>query len=206
MSISMRRGRTGRASGPAFAVLASFAAALAAAPAFAGGLINYEVGTADVGLASAGYGARAQDASTVFTNPAGMTRLEGQQFLMSGQVLRSNTEFSIGAGTSSALGGGSGGRAIGSDGWFLGGGGFYSRSVTPDLKVGLADRYEFRHCEGVVSNYRVVEDSLSRALRDHRRSGSGRPSGSTSARKRATRTPRRCPPARRSRALPPGRR
>ena len=32
-----------------------------------------------VGLAAAGYAARAQDASTVFTNPAGMTRLEGTQ-------------------------------------------------------------------------------------------------------------------------------
>jgi len=39
----------------------------------------YEVGTADVGLASAGYTARAQDASTAFTNPAGMTRLDGSQ-------------------------------------------------------------------------------------------------------------------------------
>ncbi|MGA9535778.1 MAG: hypothetical protein WBR24_07700, partial [Desulfobacterales bacterium] len=38
-------------------------------PATAGGLIAYEFGTAEVGLASAGYGARAQDASTVFTNP-----------------------------------------------------------------------------------------------------------------------------------------
>ena len=41
----------------------------------AGGVLGYELGTADLGLASAGYGARAQDASTVFTNPAGMTRL-----------------------------------------------------------------------------------------------------------------------------------
>ena len=42
-------------------------------------LMLYEVGTEDVGLASAGYTARAQDASTVFTNPAGMTRLDGTQ-------------------------------------------------------------------------------------------------------------------------------
>ena len=34
-------------------------------------------------MASVGYNARAQDASTVFTNPAGMTRLEGTQFLAS---------------------------------------------------------------------------------------------------------------------------
>ena len=77
------------------AVTALCAVALAAGPAFAGGLIAYEVGTADVGLASAGYNARAQDASTVFTNPAGMTRLEGTQFLGSGQALWGNTNFSV---------------------------------------------------------------------------------------------------------------
>ena len=49
--------------------------ALAWNAACAGGISLYEVGTADVGLASAGYTARAQDASTVFTNPAGMARL-----------------------------------------------------------------------------------------------------------------------------------
>jgi long-subunit fatty acid transport protein len=42
--------------------------------ASAGGILMYEVGTADVGLAAAGYAARAQDTSTVLTNPAGMTR------------------------------------------------------------------------------------------------------------------------------------
>ena len=38
----------------------------------AGGLILYEFPTAEVELAAAGYAARAQDASTAFTNPAGM--------------------------------------------------------------------------------------------------------------------------------------
>jgi len=34
-----------------------------------GGILLYEFGTAEVGLAAAGYAARAQDASTAFTNP-----------------------------------------------------------------------------------------------------------------------------------------
>ena len=46
-------------------VLALWLGVLGAGQALAGGLIAYEVGTADVGLASAGYNARAQDASTV---------------------------------------------------------------------------------------------------------------------------------------------
>ena len=52
----------------------SIGVALLSSKAAAGGISLYEVGTADVGLAAAGYTARAQDASTVFTNPAGMTR------------------------------------------------------------------------------------------------------------------------------------
>ena len=66
------------------AVAAAFATtaigiAITSNNALAGGLLLYEIGTAEVGLASAGFGARAQDASTVFTNPAGMPRLDGNQ-------------------------------------------------------------------------------------------------------------------------------
>ena len=111
---------------------------LSAGQAMAGGLIAYEVGTADVGLASAGYNARAQDASTSFTNPAGMTRLEGTQFLAAAQLDYGRTKFSIGSGTSSGLGTDNGGNAFGSDGWFPGGGAFFSYSVAPDIKIGFA--------------------------------------------------------------------
>ncbi|MEO8303193.1 MAG: outer membrane protein transport protein [Betaproteobacteria bacterium] len=130
------------------ATMVAFAATLSGT-ACAGGLIAYELGTADIGLASAGYGARAQDASTVFTNPAGMTRLDGNQFLGSGQILWGNTKFSKGAGTSSALGSNDGGYAIGHGGWFPGGGAFGSRTVSPDVKVGFATAGNF----GGVLNY-----------------------------------------------------
>jgi long-chain fatty acid transport protein len=58
--------------------LACGAAPLPAIQADGSGL--YEIATPDVGLASAGYGARAQDASTLFKNPAGTSLLEGSQF------------------------------------------------------------------------------------------------------------------------------
>src|SRR5262250_1440159 len=109
--------------------------ALVSGPAIAGGLSLYEVGTADVGLASAGYSARAQDASTVLTNPAGMTRLAGNEILLGAQVLYGDVKFSPGAGTSPLLGSGDGGYPIG---WFPGGGAFISYSASPDLKLGLA--------------------------------------------------------------------
>ena len=124
-----------RRSGRAMSLVA---VGLASASASAGGLIAYEVGTADVGLASAGYSARAQDASTVLTNPAGMTRLDGNQLLIGGQVLWANEKFSIGSGTSPELGKDDGGHIVGQNGWFLGGGPFYSYSVSPDLKLGFA--------------------------------------------------------------------
>ena len=133
-------------------------------PAMAGGLILYEVGTADVGLGSAGYGARAQDAGTTFTNPAGMTRLEGTQLLAAGQVFWNNTEFSVGSGTSPGLGAGGGGLAVGSGGWFPGGGAFLSYSVSPSLKVGFAGTGNFGapldYDENWAGRYYVQETTL----------------------------------------------
>ncbi|HUK87763.1 MAG TPA: outer membrane protein transport protein [Terriglobales bacterium] len=112
-------------------------AAIVLAPlrARAGGILLYEVGTSDVGLASAGYGARAQDASTVLTNPAGMTRLAGAQILVGGQLLYADATFTPGAGTSPGLGSGNGGNPIG---WFPGGGLFFSYALSPQVAVGIA--------------------------------------------------------------------
>lgn len=101
--------------------------------AVAGGLTLYEISTRDVGLASAGYAARAQDASTVFTNPAGMIRLEGTQTMAGGQLLYGDVNFSQKYNVASA-GGGNGGNAIG---WLPGASGFVSHSLAPDLKIGF---------------------------------------------------------------------
>ncbi|MBK9115758.1 MAG: outer membrane protein transport protein [Betaproteobacteria bacterium] len=137
---------------------------VACVPAFAGGIILYEVGTADVGLAAAGYGARAQDASTVLTNPAGMSRLDGTQVLAAGQLLWGDVRYSIGGGTSPALGGNNGGYPVGQDGWFLGGGGFTTYRVTPDLTLGFAATGNFgmplNYDENWVGRYYVQEATL----------------------------------------------
>ena len=127
----------------------------------AGGISLYEVGTADVGLASAGYSARAQDASTVFTNPAGMTRLTDDQLTLGAQMLYADLGFSIGQGTSPALGTSDGGNPVG---WFPGAGMFYSHSVSPDIKVGLAVTGNFgsvvKYDSGWVGRYRAQEGTL----------------------------------------------
>lgn len=158
LRISVCKGRR------AAAIAALCAGALASGQAVAGGMFAYEFGTAEVGLASAGYGARAQDASTVFTNPAGMTRLQGNQFLGSGQLDYGRTTFGIGAGTSPALGADNGGNAFGSNGWFLGGGGFYSHSISPEFKVGVALTGNFggvvEYDNGWVGRYYVQQTKM----------------------------------------------
>jgi long-chain fatty acid transport protein len=136
-------------------------AALASNMAGAGGISLYEVGTADVGLASAGYSARAQDASTVFTNPAGMTRLSGDQLTLGAQMLYADLGFSIGQGTTPALGSNAGGNPVG---WMPGGGLFYSHSVSPEFKIGLAITGNFgsvvKYDDGWVGRYRAQEGTL----------------------------------------------
>jgi len=120
-------------------VTASVAAtALIASTAQAGGLLLYEFGTAEPGLAAAGYAARAQDASTAFTNPAGMTELDGTQVMVGGQLMWLNTQFSVGGATSPDLGSEDGGRAFGSNGYVPGGGAFLTHRVSPDLALGFA--------------------------------------------------------------------
>ncbi len=101
--------------------------------ALAGGLILYELGTPDVGLASAGYAARAQDPGTIASNPAGMTRIQGSEFLLGTQALYGDVEFSQDSNTSTS--GGSGGNMLG---WVPGASAFYVNELNPDLKIGMA--------------------------------------------------------------------
>lgn len=76
------------------------------ADALAGGAGLYEIATPDLGLAAAGYAARAQDASTLLTNPAGMTRLRRSELMAGAQVLYGDVKFSPNSQTSSFLGDG----------------------------------------------------------------------------------------------------
>jgi len=95
---------------PLLIVSALWLGLLSTGQAVAGGILLYEAGTPDVGLGSAGWGARAQDASTILTNPAGMTRLEDSQVLLGAQALYGDHGFSIGQETSPGLGAGDGGN------------------------------------------------------------------------------------------------
>jgi long-chain fatty acid transport protein len=98
----------------------------------AGGLYLYEIGSPDVGLAAAGYAARAQDASTTFTNPAGMTRLKKPSLMAGSQPMYLNLDFSADNNTTVA------GDSGDSNGWMPAGGLFYVNPVNDRLAFGLA--------------------------------------------------------------------
>lgn len=99
----------------------------------AGGLYLYEVGTSDLGFAGAGTAARAEDASTVYANPAGMTRLTGNQLVVGGQALYGKADYELDG--TGLLGAGDPGNVIG---WLPGGSLFYSHSISDRLKLGVA--------------------------------------------------------------------
>ncbi len=98
----------------------------------AGGLYLYEIGTSDLGFAAAGTAARAEDASTLFANPAGMTRLAGDQMTLGGQALYGNLDYRLDG--QGALSGSDPGNALG---WFPGASAFFSHSVSDALKLGI---------------------------------------------------------------------
>lgn len=62
-------------------------------PAFAGGIMLYEVGSDNTGLVNAGAAARAQGPSTIASNPAGIGYLNGTQISAGAQLIYGNVEF-----------------------------------------------------------------------------------------------------------------
>ena len=114
------------------AVLLAGGVALSAAPAMAAGFWIYEMGTPDLGTASAGRAASAKDAATVFGNPAGMTSLDRSQLLVGTQLIVGDVHFNRDSGTTVA--GGNGGNASGA---IPAASFYYAHSVTPDFKLGF---------------------------------------------------------------------
>src|SRR5215469_8069047 len=87
-------------------------AALLPRAASAAGFLFYEVGTPEIGLASAGYSARAASPSTLLTNPAGMTRLQGTQVQVGSALVYGHLQFSPDSQTDRRLGTNDGGNAV----------------------------------------------------------------------------------------------
>ena len=104
-----------------------------ASAGWAAGLWLYEGGQPDVGTATAGRAALANDASIAAINPAGMTRLDRSQVLVGVQPVLVRAKFDADSGTTTA--GTNGGDA---GDWVMAGGVGYVHSVSEDFKLGLS--------------------------------------------------------------------
>lgn len=98
----------------------------------AGGVILYEVGSQDVGLASAGWSARAEDPSTAFTNPAGMSRLSCRQIEIGVQPIYERIPFDPSEGTTVK------GKKGHVDEWIPAGGAFYVDQINDRWTTGVS--------------------------------------------------------------------
>lgn len=132
---------------------------MASAQAMAGGLSLYEIGTADVGLAGAGWAARGQDPATLLKNPAGMSLLEGNQFQAGAQLLYGSIGFSPSGGTT--VDGNDGGNPLGV---LPGASLFYVHGLGRDIKLGIGLFSNFglglNYNSGWVGRYHGLESTL----------------------------------------------
>ena len=100
----------------------------------AAGFALIEQNASGLGNAYAGAAAVAEDASTIYFNPAGMTLLPDRQWVIAGHLIKPKAEFS---GTVSApfpVTGGEGGDA---GGWALVPNAYFAFRLTPDVHLGV---------------------------------------------------------------------
>jgi long-chain fatty acid transport protein len=100
----------------------------------AAGFALIEQNASGLGNAYAGAAAVAEDASTIYFNPAGMTLLPDRQWVIAGHLIKHEAEFS---GTVSApfpVTGGEGGDA---GGWALVPNAYFAFRLTPDVHLGV---------------------------------------------------------------------
>ncbi|MCH7709240.1 MAG: outer membrane protein transport protein [Myxococcales bacterium] len=105
-----------------------------ATEAMTGGLYVNEFGTSSMGVAGAGANARANDASTAFHNPAGMTRLDDHQFMGGLAAGISEIRFNSDPDTPSTSGGDGGDQG----GFFPIVGSQYVHKLTDRFRLGMS--------------------------------------------------------------------
>ena len=125
---------------------------MAAAPVHAGGFAIATQSGSGTGNAFAGGAAVAEDASVVWSNPAGMTALP-QGITVTGALhgVRPSFKFSDGGSTGAFAAPGTGNGGDGGGEWVYIPNGFLAASITPSLRVGLALNAPF----GLTTNYDI---------------------------------------------------
>jgi long-chain fatty acid transport protein len=142
------------------AVLCSGASLTASAAGFA--LI--EQSASGMGNAFAGGSAAAEDASTIFFNPAGMTYLPDDQLVVSGHAIRPSATFTNNGSHSAAGAATPGGNGGDAGDWSLVPNMYFSKSITPDIKLGLGISAPFglqtSYDPGWVGRYQALQSEL----------------------------------------------
>ena len=126
----------------------------------AAGFALIEQNASGLGNAYAGAAAVAEDASTVYFNPAGMTLLPDRQFVVAGHLIKPKTKFS-GTVTPAAIGGGQGGDA--GDLAFVPNA-YFAFRVTPQMHLGIGLNSPFglktEYDPGWIGRYQAITSEL----------------------------------------------
>lgn len=116
--------------------MVSGALILVSGGAMAAGFSLLEQNASGMGNAYAGGAAVADDASTIFFNPAGLTRLSGKQLVVATHAIRPSIKFTNTGSTAASLQtlGGSSGDA---GAWVLVPNAYFAAEISPKLKAGV---------------------------------------------------------------------
>lgn len=117
----------------------SIVAALTALPGAvsASGFALIEQSASGLGNAYAGGAASAEDASTIYFNPAGMSRLRGDELVLAGHAIKPSTKFSNTASVAAALQPTVGGEGGDAGSWAAIPNAYFSMKATQHLSFGL---------------------------------------------------------------------
>jgi long-chain fatty acid transport protein len=131
---------------------------------YSGGFALNEMSATAIGNAFAGAGASADDISTIYYNPAGLSLMSGRQFTATGSAIRTSTRFEN-QGSTTATGarlvGGNGGDA---GGWSAVPALYYATDVIPGLRFGIGLQSPFglktEYDNGWVGRYQALKSEL----------------------------------------------
>lgn len=123
---------------PLALALATLLGTLASVTAHASGFALIEQNASGLGNAYAGQAASAQDASTTYFNPAGLTEIEGRQMVMVGNLILPSAKFKNDNSRNAMLQTSPGGNGGDAGGLAFVPNFYYAMDIRPNLKFGLA--------------------------------------------------------------------
>ncbi|RJG01523.1 OmpP1/FadL family transporter [Noviherbaspirillum sedimenti] len=145
-------------------LLGSFGPVVPVGTAHASGFALNEMSAAGVANAHAGGAAAAEDLGTIYFNPAGLSRMSGQQFMLVGSAIRTSSKFSN-AGSLSALGtAASGGSSDDAGGWAAVPAVYFAMDIAPQLRFGIGLQSPFGlktdYDAGWVGRYQALKSDM----------------------------------------------